>query len=1225
MAAATMASNQLDSLSQSSSQPTSPSALFTSFNQSSRSTSSTMYSARSQGSLPGTPTSSTYNSSILDLPPSMNYADFLRTWSDSHVSTWLTNIKCGHHAATFRASDIRGDVLLDLDQTTLKEIGIVSVGDRLRILNAVKISGIGVPIVASDPLPTPHPVQELSSIRTASATSPTSRLAARRQEHSRPPPLQLGSSANPQPNLPHIIRDNLNNSDSFRPNPVRPLPQPVPTASSSTTPLPTPGSSQSSASRAPLLPLPPVPRGYPPPPPPPPPAPSSVRPANRTLQGKKTPTQFDAPEFTSQPLPPAPTLLTPQSAGTWSGYGLPPDPRAGINNVKSPNRSQSPLPSVPHRTSTRSPVPAVTHVRSLSASGNQASLTPTKSAQRQPGPSHPYAQGLQPLSQAVNVLSPIAESFPQQQTPVQANAPSASPSPPISFAVGRGPFANASASSFNATPSLVDLRRKLVKFMLADEGHSATINVEDCVGGVEVLEKVLKKFGKLGTKNTEEGSDRVGTSDGGLSVDGWCVYLDWGNEASPGRPLTEAQLLSVCHAPPNDPARERGLTLRRVTKSRRPRAVGYVASSQGQAASPTGFLFPSKSPNHDDDVVSSTNNVGTTPKRMKRASTVSVLSGLGVEDPERALESPSSPTQPDNDGRGPASFLKGPSKLRNFFGQRPPSELITTHLPEYFPFTEKKVLERTARHSMFRAGASYGRRDSTISFNPPPSSRFSVSTVGSRKPSSHRGSVYSLAPPIPDKPSQYTESSSGNSTEDPPRVSLSTDDGSSLSLESEDEEIAPNSQNWTSSAHLLPPVNFSLESFSESMGNLTARPLGRRLSSSSSTKRMSYITELRSKRDVSDSASFITVDEITAEVESRRENGDVDSGWTAINAEGDEEHTPSAPVDVPVESVGEDGDDEIDLEGDMSDATDEDDEDETGRSIASGGIKWIKGALIGAGSFGKVYLGMDATNGLLMAVKQVEVPTTASDERKKSMIDALEREIELLKDLQHVNIVQYLYSSSDEEYFNIFLEYVPGGSVAALLRNYGAFEEPLVRNFVRQILEGLDYVHERGIVHRDIKGANVLVDNKGGIKISDFGISKKLEDNLMPGNRLHRPSLQGSVYWMAPEVVKQVAYTKKVDIWGVGCLIVEMLTGEHPWAQLNPMQAIFKLTSNIDRLFSAKPPIPSDISADAQNFLDLCFELDHEIRPPAGDLLGHAWVKKKPSTKGQKSKDTSSS
>jgi mitogen-activated protein kinase kinase kinase len=490
----------------------------------------------------------------------------------------------------------------------------------------------------------------------------------------------------------------------------------------------------------------------------------------------------------------------------------------------------------------------------------------------------------------------------------------------------------------------------------------------------------------------------------------------------PGRPLTEAQLLAVCHASPNDPARERGLTLRRVSKAKRPKPMDYGTSTQGQAASPTGFAFPSKPPDHEDDDLLSTTKSGTTPKRLKRASTVSVLSGLGVEDPERALESPSFPTLSDSGGKGPTNFFNRPSKLRNFFGQRPPSELITNHLTEYFPFTEKKVLERTARHSMLRAG---GRRDSTISFNPRSSSRFSVSTVGSRKASSLRNSVYSLAPPVPEKPSQYVESIDSDQKEDPPRVSLSTSDDSSLALESEDEENMSDTQNRTSHAHVLPPVDFSFESFSESMGNLTAQKLGRRLSSGSSTKRMSYITELRSKRDVSDSASFITVDEITAEVESRRENGSMDNDWTTINSEGDEEHIPTAPVDVPTESVGEDEDDEIDLEGDMSDATDEDD-DETGRAIASGGegppfgacsfffadghtgIKWIKGALIGAGSFGKVYLGMDATNGLLMAVKQVEVPTTASDERKKTMIDALEREIELLKDLQHTNIVQYL-------------------------------------------------------------------------------------------------------------------------------------------------------------------------------------------------------------------------
>lgn len=81
----------------------------------------------------------------------------------------------------------------------------------------------------------------------------------------------------------------------------------------------------------------------------------------------------------------------------------------------------------------------------------------------------------------------------------------------------------------------------------------------------------------------------------------------------------------------------------------------------------------------------------------------------------------------------------------------------------------------------------------------------------------------------------------------------------------------------------------------------------------------------------------------------------------------------------------------------------------------------------------------------------------------------------------------------------MFLEYVPGGSVAALLRDYGAFEESLVKNFVRQTLTGLNYLHERNIFHRDIKGANILVDNKGGIKISDFGISKIAKDGkLLP-------------------------------------------------------------------------------------------------------------------------------
>jgi mitogen-activated protein kinase kinase kinase len=154
---------------------------------------------------------------------------------------------------------------------------------------------------------------------------------------------------------------------------------------------------------------------------------------------------------------------------------------------------------------------------------------------------------------------------------------------------------------------------------------------------------------------------------------------------------------------------------------------------------------------------------------------------------------------------------------------------------------------------------------------------------------------------------------------------------------------------------------------------------------------------------------------------------------------------------------------------------------------------WIKGALIGEGAFGQVYLGMDVKTGMLMAVKQARLPDGSEPdaEQMKARFAALKHEITVLQDLWHENIVKYLRSALDEDNLSIFLEYVPGGSVATLLDNYGAFEESLVRTFLPQILRGLEYLHAKAIIHCDIKGANVLVDNNGHIKISGFGISKQ--------------------------------------------------------------------------------------------------------------------------------------
>ncbi|KAL1944514.1 hypothetical protein VTO73DRAFT_2944 [Trametes versicolor] len=1114
------------------------------------------------GSLTNTPTSAHPNHA-LEAPPGTPYPDFLRSWTDAHVAVWLSEIRCAHLAATFRANDIRGDVLLELDQMILKEMGMSSVGDRVRILNGVKhlrqrcSASSALTSILNRPRAIDH--SRTSSI---SSDHGATRTGARRLESARPAPLHLPPNGG-SPDLPRLVRDG---QDSARLNNMRPLPLQPNSASTHGTPT-------TAHSRTNLPPLPPPPRGQPPLPP----IARTPRnlhhaPSTPSTSGRRTPTLPDAPLA----LPQA-GLLTPgsQTQGpSWQGYGLPSDPRQGN---RAPSRSTSPLPvpfppsQPPVRGASRT---ASEHSRTSSYSGS----TPTSETSNKPLPrprtgngAHPYATSQ--LQQA-HGLSPIAESFSSGRRDAYRNLNDFRPGTPSS----------------RSNPSLDDLRRKLIKFTLPEEGKTTTLNVADCSGGVEVLTKALKKFGKLGP----ESSESVESDDGGLSVDGWGAFSEWGMPEAQRSPLSEAEIVELCHKSPDDPARVHGFTLRKTLRARR----GYGSPSltvSDEDEDPLDRALAAEPPVYT--------------KAMKRASSVSILSGLGVPIPPPKTDI----AEPEAQASGsPTNSQKGPNKLRNFFGQRPPSELITTHLAAYFPFTEKKVLERTRRQSMMRQSGVPGRRDSIISFSMPSQSRFSVSTLGSQRTASPRASMSSSSMTAVERaPSPYSsqdyDDAEAPKIEEPPRLSLSTDDGNSVDINVPD----------VTSPHLLPPVAFPSESLSESLnlsdsqGSIRS---SRRLSTAS--KRMSYITELRSKRDRSDTASLMTVDEITAEVESRQEaakSGDSDE-WTKVDMpDNADRESIRAPDDEEDEEELSEEEEEEDEEGEET-ATDED---EPGKAITSTNsertIKWIKGALIGAGSFGKVYLGMDAATGLLMAVKQVELPTGSApnEERKKSMLSALEREIELLRDLQHENIVQYHSSCIDDDHLNIFLEYVPGGSVTSLLRNYGAFEEPLVRNWVRQILLGLNYLHSRDIIHRDIKGANMLVDNKGGIKISDFGISKKVEDNLLPGHRAHRPSLQGSVFWMAPEVVQQKAYTFKADIWSVGCLVVEMLTGEHPWPTLSQMQAIFKVGSA-----KAKPTIPPDISAEAVDFLEKTFELDHELRPSAAELFKHPWVANQPSPFG---------
>jgi len=238
-------------------------------------------------------------------------------------------------------------------------------------------------------------------------------------------------------------------------------------------------------------------------------------------------------------------------------------------------------------------------------------------------------------------------------------------------------------------------------------------------------------------------------------------------------------------------------------------------------------------------------------------------------------------------------------------------------------------------------------------------------------------------------------------------------------------------------------------------------------------------------------------------------------------------------------------------------------------------FRWFKGQLIGKGTYGRVYLGMNATTGEFLAVKQVEVSAKAAGndkEKMREMVAALDIEIDTMQHLDHVNIVQYLGCERKEMSISIFLEYISGGSVGSCLRKHGKFEEVVVSSLTRQTLAGLAYLHREGILHRDLKADNILLDLDGTCKISDFGISKKT-DNIYGNDKTN--SMQGSVFWMAPEVVRSQGqgYSAKVDIWSLGCVVLEMFAGRRPWSKEETVGAIYKLGS-----LNEAPPIPEDVS-----------------------------------------------
>ena len=258
--------------------------------------------------------------------------------------------------------------------------------------------------------------------------------------------------------------------------------------------------------------------------------------------------------------------------------------------------------------------------------------------------------------------------------------------------------------------------------------------------------------------------------------------------------------------------------------------------------------------------------------------------------------------------------------------------------------------------------------------------------------------------------------------------------------------------------------------------------------------------------------------------------------------------------------------------------------------------RWTKGDNLGEGSYGSVWLALNGDTGELFALKEVRVGS--SDKHRDESIEQLEQEVEVLSRLVHPNIVRYIGITREETALYIFLEYVPGGSIASLVQRFGKFEENVIRVYTRQILIGLAYLHSQRVVHRDIKGANILVEKSGRIKLADFGMAKVLE-SVSIGK-----SFKGSACWMAPEVIRQQNVGFESDIWSVGCTVYEMATGAPPWSDCSTqVQIIFKIASS-----SEIPTIPEHLSSEGQSFLRLCLQRDAGRRPEAVALLEELFV-----------------
>ena len=263
-----------------------------------------------------------------------------------------------------------------------------------------------------------------------------------------------------------------------------------------------------------------------------------------------------------------------------------------------------------------------------------------------------------------------------------------------------------------------------------------------------------------------------------------------------------------------------------------------------------------------------------------------------------------------------------------------------------------------------------------------------------------------------------------------------------------------------------------------------------------------------------------------------------------------------------------------------------------------GKFNWIAGEILSEGINNIVYKSYNQDNGTIFVVKRFNCP-------QGKTCETFITEVKMYEQLNHSNIIKYYGSEEIDNSYFIYLEYLPSGSLKNIIDKYGGINEKLIRKYTKQILDGLKYLHDKGIIHRDIKCANILIDSKGKVKLTDFGCSKQISMTLSDSssNEEFCSSLKGTIPWCAPEVIKRENYGFKADIWSLGCTLIEM-TGNKIWGKIDNLYQIMTTIGNTNDT----PKIPSFISETFKSFLMLCLVRKPENRASLKNLLVHDFV-----------------